>query len=67
MKSDTTSLKAQAYDALAQIEYWQRELRKINSLIVKGVEDEQNRKAIGHQSGPGGQSKEKTPAGKGKD
>lgn len=34
-----TELKAQAYDILAQIEYLQRELAKINELIVNYKED----------------------------
>jgi hypothetical protein len=34
------SLKAKAYDALAQIEYWQKELQRLNSEIAKLVTQE---------------------------
>lgn len=36
-----TDLKAAAYDALANIEYWQKKLAEINQQIAQEVEKEQ--------------------------
>lgn len=35
-----TDLKAAAYDALANIEYWQKKLAEINQQIAEKVKDE---------------------------
>lgn len=38
-----TDLKAAAYDALANIEHWQRKLAEINQQIAEKVKEEENK------------------------
>lgn len=40
-----TELKAQAYDALANIEHWQRKLAEINQLIAEKVKEEESKES----------------------
>lgn len=37
-----TDLKAAAYDALANIEYWQKKLAEVNQQIAEKVKEEEN-------------------------
>jgi hypothetical protein len=41
-----TELKAAAYDAIAQKEYWQNELNKINQAIAVKIQEEQEKRKV---------------------
>lgn len=40
-----TDLKAAAYDALANVEYWQRKLAEINQQIAEKVKEEESKES----------------------